>query len=288
MPNVRSFYAPTEPLNDGGGQLEAYLSYLEGRNGLLEGRGSFAVRERAMERFDSDLYVSSLRVDVERFNRNYGGFEERNISREEVALLAFVKINAGEAYGVEVTREKRGHEFEGPDVCDAIHRAVLAEEEYHPRLLVGATRHFDGLAVGDAWSPPWTLKLLVGGIAAFPQTYLHPLLLGTEISGMHAFNWLLGRLKSLFPDEPRLRESMEERLIEVMIDELGHIAFNRMLVGSIGRRVAAGIAALVSQSHRAMTRELVALGFDSSVMASVLSFDYEQLPAMVRDRGFFA
>ena len=52
MPNVRSFYAPTEPLNDGGGQLEAYLSYLEGRNGLLEGRGSFAVRERAMERFD--------------------------------------------------------------------------------------------------------------------------------------------------------------------------------------------------------------------------------------------
>ena len=104
---------------------------------------------------------------------------------------------------------------------------------------------------------------------------------------MHAFNWLLGRLKSLFPDEPRLRESMEERLIEVMIDELGHIAFNRILVGPVGRRVAAGLAALVSQSHRLMTRELVALGFDSAAMASVMSFDYQHLPQTVRDRGFF-
>ncbi len=287
MPNVRSFYSPTETVNDGGDSFAAYLSYLEGRNGPLEGQGAFAVRERGMERFDSGLYVSPTQVDVQRFNRNYGGFEERDISREEVALLAFVKINAGEAYGVEVTRQKRGQEFEGPEICDAIYRGVLAEEEYHTRLLVGATRHFDGLAVGDAWSPPWTLRLLVGGIAAFPKTYLHPLLLGTEISGMHAFNWLLGRLKSLFPDEPRLRESMEERLIEVMIDELGHIAFNRILVGPVGRRVAAGLAALVSQSHRLMTRELVALGFDSAAMASVMSFDYQHLPQTVRDRGFF-
>jgi hypothetical protein len=288
MSNVPSFYAPTVSLDNGQDHLAAYLSYLETRNGSLEGQGAFAVREGVMERFEGRLQQSSSRVDVARFNRNCGGFVERDISREEVALLAFVKINAGEAYGVEVTREKRGHEFEGPEICDVIHRAVLAEEEYHTRLLVGATRHFDGLQIGDSWTPPWTLKLLVGGVASVPQTFLHPLLLGTEISGMHAFNWLLGRLKSLFPGEQWLRESMEERLIEVMTDELGHIAFNRILVGAIGRKFAAGLAALVSQSHRVMTRELGALGFDSSVMASVMSFDYEQLPQTVRDRGFFA
>ncbi len=287
MSQSLSFYSNTSSPGSSDECFAAYLSYLEQRNGKLAGEGAFARREDTMVSFDRDLYQSHTKVDCERFNRNYADFRERDVSEEEMALMAFVKINAGEAYGVEKTREARSHLWDSARLCDEISRVVLAEEDYHTRLLVGATGHFPALNLGNSWSPPWPLRILIGGIAKAPQVLMHPLLLAAEVSGLHAFNWLLTRLSSLFPDEPQLRESMEERLIEVMTDELGHVAFNRILVGTVGRRVAAGLAAMISQSHRVMSKEMVALGFDGATMVGVLNFDYYQLPQTVRDRGFF-
>jgi hypothetical protein len=287
MTNTPSFYSPTASIERSEDSLRAYLAYLQQRNGALEGEAAFAHREAGMARFDGPLYPSRIHIEPQRFNRNYAKFRERDVSEEELALMAFVKINAGEAYGVEKTREIRKDLWSGTETCDRIERAVLTEEDYHTRLLVGATRHFEGLSLGDGWTPPWTLALLIGGLARVPRALFHPVLLGAEVSGLYSFNWLLGRLSSLFPDEPQLREAMEERLIEVMVDEIGHVAFNRILVGEIGRRVGAAVAALVTQSHRVMSRELVALGFDNSAMLALADFDYGHLPQTVRDRGFF-
>ena len=103
--STMSFYAPAPVISsrDAGQQMEAYLSFLHERNG-----SSFEKRDKIMfDRFDNMDIQASIAIDSDRFNRNYAQFTETDVSEEELALLAFVKINAGEAYGVEVTREAR-------------------------------------------------------------------------------------------------------------------------------------------------------------------------------------
>lgn len=280
---VPSFYAPAPERADAEAAFAAYLQSLHDKNGA-----DFERRETRMRSvFDGRTERAGLPIDADRFNRNYGSFDEPDVSAEEAALLAFVKINAGEAYGVQVTTAARAAMLDRPELCFQVEKAVLQEETYHTRLLVGAIQHFDGLALGDAWRPTWPLRLLIGALVHVPAAVFHPILLGSEIAGVYAFNWLLQRIGSLFPDDPAVRESMEERLVEVLVDEVGHIAYNRVQVGALGRSVAAGMARAVCESHRVMSRELLALGFDDAAIAGVGRFDFGDLPAEVRRRGFF-
>jgi len=265
--------------------FDAYLDFLSARNGAGT---SFDKREQRMaDVFDNSPVRANMHVDKDRFNRNYGSFKERDISIEETALLSFVKINAGEAYGVEVTTAARSHLWELPESKYKVEEVVGQEETYHTRLLVGATQHFDDLQVGDAWRPAWPLRVLIGAMVRVPESMFHPIVLGAELSGVHTFNWLLHRLSDLFPDDPQVRESMEERLIEILIDEVGHVAFNRILVGDSGRKWSARIARQVSEGQRVMNKELIALGFNSDAIKGVETFDYDQLPQEVKDNSFF-
>ncbi len=279
-----SFYAAAPEADRADAILTDYLSVLRARNGA----DAFDRREARMASvFDHPTARARMSIDAGRFNRNYGKFQETDVSMEETALLAFVKINAGEAYGVSVTSKARAALLDRPEPCFQVERVLMQEETFHTRLLVGAVKHFDGLHVGDAWRPSWPLRLLIGALVKVPSALFHPVLLGAEIAGVYAFTWLLNRLGSLFPNDPLVRESMEARLIEVLTDEVGHVAYNRILVGPTGRKFAARIARAVGESHRVMSRELVALGFDDTVIAGVEAFDYAQLPEQVKRNGFF-
>lgn len=277
-----SFFASTPAVTDQDGLLNAYQAHLRARNG-----DAFVDREERMANvFDQTDVRASFSVDEGRFNRNYSAFTEKDISLEEVALLAFVKINAGEAYGVEVTSKARAHLMARDEPKYRVEKVIAEEETFHTRLLLGATLHFDGLSVGDAWRPAWPLRLLIGGLARFPAWMFHPVLLGSEISGVYSFNWLLNRVQTLFKDDPQVRESMEERLLDILVDEIGHIAYNRIVLGR-GMGAARKIAGLVTDGQRVMTPEMLALGFDNEVMKGVANFDYADLPQSARDAAFF-
>ena len=278
-----SFYSPTPTLADREGLLTSLHDHVLARNGA-----DFAAREARMaSEFDRVDGSASFRIDADRFNRNYGGFREKDIPLEEVALLAFVKINAGEAYGVEVTSRSRAHLLERPETRYRVEKAIGQEETFHTRLLLGATLHFEALSVGSAWKPTWPLRFLIGGLARFPAWLFHPVLLGSEISGVHSFTWLLHRVGTMFPNDPLVRESMERRLIDILVDEVGHIAYNRILLGTRGRSTAKRVASMVTAGHRVMNPELLALGLDNEAMKTVTSFDYDQLPDEVKRRAFF-
>src|SRR5690606_6726830 len=127
------------------------------------------------------------------------------------ALLTFVRINAGEAYGVEVVsrlRRPRGHAL-----LSRVEKVLQHEETYHTRILLGATRQFDIPTPVLAWKPGLPLRALIATIAIAPDAVHHPVTLASELAGVFAFNWLLSRLPALFPDEPELRETLEERLV---------------------------------------------------------------------------
>lgn len=174
-----------------------------------------------------------------------------------------------------------------------LERIVVGEEHFHTRLLVGAAGHFhdargERLAMTGAWRPPAPLRLLIGGLVVAPRTLFHPLLLASEVGGVFAFDWLLRRLRTLFPGAPEVRESMEARLVEVLTDEVGHITFNRLLVGRAGRALARALTPRVVWLQRLMTPELVALGLDRDELGRLDGFGLTALPQEVRRHAFYA
>jgi len=281
-----SFYSLVPHRDRADDLFEDYMRFLAERNGDGTSVDGFARREELMDELGAMDATFSGAFDNVVFNRNYAKFQDTDLTREQLALLTFVKMNAGEAYGVEVTGKARAHLHARDEPVYRVEKILGAEEDYHTKMLVGAAAHFEGIAVEGAWRPAWPLKLLIFALAKFPPSIFHPILLGAEISGVFSFNWMLSQLGTLFPDDPQVRESMERRLIEVLIDEVGHIAYNRICVGAAGLKVARPMANAVNQSHDQLTPELLALGYGQD-RAQIASFDYMSLPEEVRRRSWF-
>jgi hypothetical protein len=256
-----SFYATVQDREHADDLFRSYLSFLETRNGDLFAEDGFAAREALMDGFAAHDAVFQGGFDNAVFNRNYEKLQDKDLTDEQLALLAFVKMNAGEAYGVEVMSGARAELMARPEPLYVLERVLSREETYHTRMLVGATGHFPGIEVQGAWRPAWPLKLLMFALAKFPPSLFHPILLGAEISGVFTMNWLLGRLATMFPDDPGVRESLEHRIIEVLIDEVGHVAYNRICVGPRGMSAGRTLAAGVCKSHDDLTPELNVLGY---------------------------
>lgn len=282
-----SFYSLAPERHEADDLFSSYLQFLEERNGSLFQEDGFERREAAMSALPGDEVVWSGRFDSAVFNRNYIKLQDDDLSAEQLALLAFVKMNAGEAYGVEVMQEARADLMARPEPAFVVERVLSREEEYHTRLLVGATRHVEGLEVTGAWRPAWPLKILILALAKAPPSFFHPIILGAEISGVFTVNWFLEKMKDLFPDDPLVRESMEERLVQVLIDEVGHVAFNRLCVGQRGLDAGRWLGGQVCNGHDQMTPELLRLGYGTA-RQRFADFDYAQLPEEVRRHAWFA
>lgn len=282
-----SFYSPVpeRPRDD---LLLDYLSFLKARDGAIDPTAAYPNREAWLARADASPVRHRGKLDPELFSRSYARFQRAAAQDKAlVALLAFVKINAGESYGVEVVSSKR---HKGPptgEPFDQAERAVSQEETYHTRILLGATAQFDLPRPQGAWRPPLPLKVLIGSLAYSPKAFFHPIVLGAEISGVYLFQWLLGKVGEVFKDEPDLKEEMEARLVEVLIDEIGHIAFNRMAVGPWGLSAGHRLAARIAAAMNASSPEFSALGWTEETTRALGSFDLANVPDEVRRRSFF-
>jgi hypothetical protein len=267
--------------------LKAYREFLERRNGDMDFTRGFSRREAWLgEAASWDAQFAGV-VDAETFNRAYVDFREvKNLSLPVLALLTFVKANAGEAYGVEVVNRVRQKRQDGTQLFHQIERLLGFEETYHTRILIGATQHF-GVEVKGAWKPNLQLRLLIGTLAYAPGVFFHPILLASEISGVFIFQWMLKRVGEIFRDQPALRESMEQRLTEILVDEVGHVAFNRMAVGARGLAAARSMAPGVMRGVIGTTPEYRALGLDENAMKEMERFDLHHLPEEVLRRAYF-
>lgn len=270
--------------------LADYLHFMSVRNGSFDPTaGGYVKRQAHVQRLQASTIRYRGQVDSEHFHRLYHRFQSgSHLDRALLVALAFVRLNAGEAYGVRVTAGVReARRGEASDLLDQVEREVTREEDIHTQLLVGAAAHFD-LEVAGAYRPSLPLKLLIHSIAYSPKVLFHPILLASEIMGIYTFNWMLNQLSTLLPEDPELRDLLAERLIEVLIDEVGHVSFNRLAVGPVGLKLGRFLVPIVVDGVPKMTPELGALGFDRSVKRGIRSFDFADLPQEVRERSFFA
>lgn len=268
--------------------LADYRLFLHDRNGAFDGDDqTFSKREAWLR--GADRWTARYRGEIDEafFNAQYARFRmQPDVTEPLLALLAFVKANASEAYGVEViSRARRPDELEE---VRWLEETLSREESYHTRILVGAAKHFGLPPPQGAWRPTISLRVLIRAIAHAPKALYHPIVLGAEIGGVFAFNWMLQRVGRIFTDEPEVRESLERRLIEVLIDEVGHVAYNRMVVGPAGLAVAKLVSSMMLRNVPAGMPEFVRLGWNSRLLREFDAFDWHSLPEEVRRRSFFA
>jgi hypothetical protein len=281
-----SFYAaaPEEPRDD---LLAAYREVIEKRNGCLTEK-HFPNREAWLEQSAQWPVRHCGHLDEQTFFRNYQRFDaSTHPSLAMLVLLAFVKLNAGEEYGVKMVSAIRHARSPTSDLFETMERLLAHEETYHTRILSGATRQFSLPEPSQGWKPTITHKILFSVLARAPKSIFHPVLLGAEIAGAFILNWMLVEVEKIFRDEPALRDTLEQRLIEILIDEVGHIAFNRLAVGIRGQKIAKQLAIWVAQGTTGGTPEFKALGWNNTTLDQFGTFDFSSLPETVRTQSFF-
>ena len=151
----------------------------------------------------------------------------------------------------------------------------------------GSAQQFD-IQVVDRYSPNLILRVLIHAIAYSPRRLMHPILYSAEVSGIYLFNWTLNQIGRFLKGQTELQELLEQRLTEILVDEVGHVAFNRLVMSPGELALGSRLAGLTVRGLPQITPETEALGFHGQALNNFARFDYLSLPEEVRQRGFFA
>jgi hypothetical protein len=172
-----------------------------------------------------------------------------------------VKINAAEAYGVNAAYDRTYRRaVKNEDACELM---ILVEETYHTRILVSTALSY-GIEIKAAYKPPTALRSLIGTIANSPTAFARPLTLAAEVLAVLMFTNLLEKARVVLRHDPELRDSVEERLCEIITDEIGHMSYNRSCIGPFGMMQARAILPMVAIGLSGVFPEMNALGTMSS------------------------
>jgi hypothetical protein len=285
-----SFYGPVDDVQRKS-LLEAYINHLNQKNGKLDPQtGTLPYREDRLAHMDASPLRYAGRLSQDDFDQLYDRFNRHapELNPDLLLLLTFCKMNGGEAYGVRVVKDVyTRHNKYGSDLRGMAMQVAQQEEEYHTRILVGAAQQFD-IQVVDRYRPKLMLKVLIHAIAYSPRTLMHPILYSAEVSGIYLFNWTLNRIGDFLKGQTELQELLEQRLTAILVDEVGHVAFNRLVMSPGELALGARLAGLTVRGLPQITPETDALGFHGQALNNFAHFDYLSLPEEVRQRGFFA
>jgi hypothetical protein len=98
---------------------------------------------------------------------------------------------------------------------------------------------------------------------------------------------LLRVAREVLRDLPEVRDAVEERLIDVIIDEVGHVSYNRLCLGSLGLAQARMICPIVAAGLGDVVPEFRSLGLRLGTNVDRPLFERD-LPEQVRREAFFA
>jgi hypothetical protein len=265
--------------------LRDYRAYLQARDGLVDAtQRTLSKREAGMQRF---LVAGDRWMDREIFELQYERFDpKRDTPPETLLLLALVKVNAAEAYGVHQTIDGALERARRSD--DDTELVLLVEEFYHTKILLSTARLY-GIDVPAPARPHVALRALVSSIATLPAFLARPLTLAGEMMGVLVFLKLLDVARTILKDAPSVRDAVEERLMEILIDEIGHVSFQRLSMGRAGLALTKALLPIVALGLSRSIPEVRALGaIPHAPIEGITALARHGLPETVRRNAFFA
>lgn len=265
--------------------LRDYREYLRARDGIVDlTNRTLSKREVGMRRF---LVAGDRWIDRELFARQYQRFDPgRDTCPEMLLLLALVKVNTAEAYGVHRTIDGALERAHGSN--DDTELVLLVEEFYHTKILLSAARLY-GIAVPAPARPHFALRALVSSIATLPGFLARPLTLAGEMVGVLVFLRLLDAARTILKQAPSVRDAVEERLIEILIDEIGHVSFQRLSMGRAGLAMTKALLPIVARGLSSSIPEVRALGaIPRAPIEGITALARHGLPETVRRNAFLA
>jgi hypothetical protein len=266
-------------------KYDAYLIERDGELNLQE--RTLSKRETAIRKYETPPAVTREMSEAE-FRTHYSSFDRRkSVPEEMLLLLALVKVNGAEAYGVARNFERTMNR--ALKAKNDAELRILCEEGYHTRILLSAANRY-GIEVREPYHPPSALRILIGGIATAPMAIARPLTLAGEIIATLMFTKLLEVVPRVLKHAPEIRDAIEERLVEICTDEHGHISYNRMHAGAADLAELRLILPITARIMATVFRELVALGaYPVDVMRELpLLTNPKLIPEPVRREAFLA
>jgi len=170
---------------------------------------------------------------------------------------------------------------------DDLELILTIEEDYHTKILL-STSGLYGMTVTAPYRPRASLRALIGAMASTPHTMSRPIVLVAELIGTLYFIDLLRVAREVLHDLPAVRDAVEERLTDVIIDEIGHVSFNRLCLGSMGLAQARMLCPIVAAGLGDVVPELRTLGLKLGANVDRPLHLRGELPDQVRQQAFFA
>jgi hypothetical protein len=102
------------------------------------------------------------------------------------------------------------------------------------------------------------------------------------------FTRLLEATRHILAHDPELRDALEERIVEVLIDEIGHIGFNRTLLGPAGMAYARALFPMVAEGTARMMPVLSRVGAQPTRAGGASVLTASRLPLAARSAAFVA
>lgn len=227
-------------------------------------------------------------MDAAEFRKHYASFDERKPpSPETMLLLALVKINSAEAYGVNVNFQRTLKRALAND--DDSELRILCEEGYHTRILLSSANRY-GITLDQPYRPPSALRALIGGIATAPMAIARPLTLAGEFIATLMFIKLIDVAERVLAHDPETRDAILERVMEICVDERGHISFNRLHMSPAELVQARWLLPMTARIMSTVFPEMLAIGAYPVNVIDDLSLlaDPRTLPSEVQRQWFVA
>jgi hypothetical protein len=215
-------------------QLSNYLKFLKDRDGTADPVSrTLSKREAFFDELARKPVRAKKPIDREAFLRNLRRKPEPGLDPKVTWLLAASKSNIGERYGVEQALKKKA---DFGTAADETMRYIELEELVHTHLLLHCARVY-GIEFELARPPP-IQRYIIDFLVHAPGWLARPMTLGGEIAGTVVFRVLWERAADVFADEPEVAAHLRSLLEQILVDEYGHVVFNRAVVGPAGIKAA--------------------------------------------------